>query len=177
MVRVAAAVLRCCRDDVCRVMRSNGNAAANQGESTEGSQSGLIHRVRRKRLCCRNFCCEFVFAKDGDGVVVQPAVYLGTNQRALSLAEVVVDNQVGAVIKGDVEGITLALGDQLLRPNPACGIRELVVRPVHGCYVLRHAAGIQRVSGKNVAGGVFQGQGDVGHNRSPGDFSAWLEHF
>ena len=71
------------------VMRSNGNAAANQGEAAKGGQSGFVHRIRRKGLCCRNFCCEFMFAKGSDGVVVQPTVRLYTNQCALSLAEVV----------------------------------------------------------------------------------------
>ena len=137
------------------VVCGNGNAAANQGESTEGGQSGFVHRIRRKGLCCRNFCCEFMFAKGGDGVVVQPAVCLGTNQRALSLAEVVVDNQVGAVIKGDVEVITLALGDQLLWPYSARGVRKLVVGTMHGLNMLRRTIGIQRVGGKGVAGGVF----------------------
>ena len=74
------------------VMRSNGNAAGDQSESAKGGQSGFVHRVWRKGLCCRNFCCEFMFAKGSDGVVVQPAVCLGTNQRALSLAEVVVND-------------------------------------------------------------------------------------
>ena len=124
------------------VMCSNGNAAANQGESAESGQSGLIHRIRRKGLCCRNFCCEFMFAKGGNGVIVQPAVCLRANQRALSLAEIVIDDQVGAVIKGDIEVITLTLGDQLLRPNPACGIRELVVRPMHGLNMLRRTVSI-----------------------------------
>ena len=137
------------------VMRGNGNAAANQGESTEGSQSGRIHRVRRKGLCGGNFRCQFVFAKGGNGVVVQPAVCLCTNQSALSLAEIVVDDQVSAVIKGNIKVITLALGDQLLRPNPSCGVRELVVGTMYGLNVLRCTAGVQRAGSKCVAGGVF----------------------
>jgi hypothetical protein len=153
------------------VMRGNGNAAAHQGESAEGSQSGLIHRVRRKRLCGGNFRCQFVFAKGGDGVIVQPAVCLCANQRTLSLAEIVVDDQVSAIIKGDIKVITLTIGNQLLWPYSARGVRKLVVGAMHGLNMLRRSAGIQRVGGKGVAGGVFQSQGDVGHNRFPGDFS------
>ena len=96
-----------------------------------------------------------MFAKGGNGVIVQPAVCLCANQRTLSLAEIVVDDQVGAVIKGDIEVITLTLGDQLLRPNPACGVHELVVSAMHGLNMLRRSAGIQRVGRKGVAGGVF----------------------
>ena len=149
------------------VMRGKCDTTAHQGEPTESGQPGVVHSIRRKRLCSGDFRCQFVFAKGGHGVAMQSAVGLCANQRAFSLAKVVVDDQVGAIIKGDVEVITLPLGDQLFRPDPACSICELVVSPMYGLNVLRCAAGIQRVGGEGVSGGVFQGQGNTGHVEFP----------
>ena len=137
------------------VMRSNGNTATHQGESAEDGQSGLVHRVGRKGLRCRNFCCQFVFAKSGDGVVVQPAVGLCAHQCALSLTEVVFNDQVGTFVKSDVEVVSLPFCYQFFRRKTACFVRELVVRPMHGCYVLRRAVSINGIGGKGVAGGIF----------------------
>ena len=159
------------------VVRGNGNAAAKQGQSTEDGQSGLVHRVGSKGLRCCDFCCQFVLAKGGDGVVVQPAVCLYTHQCALSLAEVVFNDQVGTFIKSDVEVVSFSFCYQFFRRKTTCFVRELVVRPMHGCYVLRRAVSVNGIGGKGIAGGVFQGQGDAGHVGFPGDFSVWLEHF
>ena len=142
----------------------NGNTAANQSKPAEDSQADLARRIRRGNgwRCC-DFRRQFVFAKSGNGIVAQPAVRLLSDQRTLPLAEVVVNDQVGAVIESNVKVITLTLGDQSFRRQAACGIRELVVRPIHCRYVLRRAGGIQRVGGKGVAGGGLQSKGDVSH--------------
>ena len=150
------------------VMRGKCDTTAHQGEPTESGQPGVVHSIRRKRLCSGNFRCQFVFAKGGHGVAMQSAVGLCANQRAFSLAKVVVDDQVGAIIKGDVEVITLPLGDQLFRPDPARLIRKLIVHVIHCLDMLYHASGIKRVGGKDVTDGVFQTKGDAGHDGSPG---------
>ena len=145
-------------------MCGNGNTAANQSKSAGDSQSGLACRIRRgSGWRCYNFRRQFVFAKGGNRIVAQPAVRLLSDQRTLPLAEVVVNDQVGAIIESNVQVITLTLGEQSFRRQAACGICELVVRPIHCRYVLRRAGGIQRVGGKGVAGGGLQSKGDVSH--------------
>ena len=147
---------------------SKGNAAAKQGKSAQGSESRRVHGVRREGLRGGNFCRQFVFAHGGNRVVVQAAVRLQANQRSLPLAEVVVNDEAGAVIKADVEVITFARGDEFFRRKAARLIRELVVRTAHGFYVRRCTAGAECVGGEGVAGGVFQGEGNAGHVGFPG---------
>ena len=142
----------------------NGNTTTNQGKSAEDNQSGLARRIRRGSgwRCC-DFRRQFVFAKGNNGIIAQPAIRLLSDQRALPLTEVVVNDQIGAIIESNVKVITLTFADQSFRRQATCGIRELVVSPIHCRYVLRRAGGIQRVGGKSVAGGGLQSKGNVSH--------------
>mgnify|MGYP002751778370 CR=1 FL=1 len=101
--------------------------------------------------------CQHVFWRTRYRVVKQAAVRLHSNQRALSLAEVVFDDESGALaaVEGDEEIIADAVGDEAFRAEAGRRVGKLVVRAVYRLDVLCAASTVEVVLAKGVAAGVF----------------------
>ena len=134
------------------------NAAANERQPAQNGKWRNGGRcVGAWRRCRRQFFCQHVFWRARYRVVKQAAVRLHSNQRALSLAEVVFDDESGALaaVEGDEEIIADAVGDEAFRAEASRRVGKLVVRAVYRLDVLCAASTVEVVLSKGVAAGVF----------------------
>ena len=134
------------------------NAATNDRQSAQyGQRCNRAGSVGAQGCRCRQFFCQHVFWRTRYRVVKQAAVRLHSNQRALSLAEVVFDDESGALaaVEGDEEVVADAVGDEAFRAEAGRRVGKLVVRAVYRLDVLCAASTVEVVLAKGVAAGVF----------------------
>ena len=142
-----------------------GNTACNQADTAQHGERRDGHLVGAECLFGHDFAGKGVFRRSGYGVTGEAAVSLDANQRALSLAEVVFDDEIrAAAIQGDDEVAALLRGGDTLRTEAGRVIGELVVDAVLRLDVQRAAVGIEVVTRDRLAAGLFvQGEGDFCH--------------
>ena len=142
----------------------SGNKA-DGAEHTERCQRGL---VRTQRLFGDDFAGKRVFGGGGDRVAGEAAVRLHSDQRALSLAVVVVDDECRAAVavQVEIEVVARARGGEVRRGGAGRGVANLVVRAINGGD-MRAFGAVQRVLREDVAVAVADFKGGLrGHGGS-----------
>ena len=142
-----------CKADCC----------GNQPDAARNAQRGecRLPQICGKGLLGNDFGSKDVFRHGGNRVVEEATVHLRANQCALSLGEVVFDNEVGAVIEGNQQVVAFTIGDDAFRADAGGLFGELVVHTIHCLNVLGTGSGVDVVLPNDVAGVVFQSQGDL----------------
>ena len=74
-------------------------------------------------------------------VTLHAAIFLHADKRALSTAEILLDDERGRAAKGDVQRVTVAGGVQTRRRNAGRIIAELIVRARHRVDMARRRSG------------------------------------
>ena len=141
-----------------------GNAAGNQADAADDGKRGERWLVgSNRRRFSGDFAGKRVFRRGADGIAGESAVGIDANQRALSLAEVVFDDEIGTAVEGDEQVAALFGGVDVLRTEAGGKVGELVADAVFRRDVQRTAGGVEVVLGDRAAAAVVQGEGDLGH--------------
>ena len=143
---------------------------AGEGDATSDQTNRAQHAERRKRwligaqrLFGNDFAGKRMLRCAGNRITGKPAVFLHADQRALSLAVVIFDDERGLLvaIKVDEQVIARTRSREAIRAKPRRQISELIVGTTNRINVLRTARAFEMVLGDGVASGVvdFKGNG------------------
>ena len=140
-----------------------GDAAGNQADAADDGQRRERRLVGAERLSGGDFAGERVLWRGDNGIAGQSAIRAHADERALSLGEVVFDDEIGAAVEGDEQVAALLRGGDVLRAEACRKVGELVADAVFRRDVQRAAGGVEVVLGDRAAAAVVQGEGDLGH--------------
>ena len=159
------------------VVAGEGDATGDQTDRAQHAERGKRWLISAQRLLGNDFAGERMLRRAGNRITGKPAVFLHADQRALSLAVVIFDDELGLLvaIKVDEQVIARARSRETFRAKPRRQISELIVGTTNRINVLRTARAFEMVLGDGVASGVmdFKGDGAV-HGASRLGFYCWL---
>ena len=118
-----------------------------------------VRTVLRRRFGLRRWRIRN-FRREMERVTLHAAIFLHADKRALSTAEILLDDERGRAAKGDMQRVTVAGGVQIWRRNAGRIIAELIVRARHRVDMARRRSGDEVKKIERVATAVFHNKGD-----------------
>ena len=147
------------------MVTADGDGTRDKADGAEHTERCQRRLVSAKGLFGDDFAGKRVFGGGGNRVAGEAAVRLHPDQRALSLAVVMVDDECGAAVavQVEIEVVARARGGEVRRGGAGRGVANLVVRAIDGGD-MRAAGTVQRVLREDVAAAVADFKGDLrGH--------------
>ena len=144
------------------VITGEGDASGDKADRTKHAKRRQRGLVSAQRLFGDDFAGERMLRRARDRIAGETAVFLHTNQRALPLAVVIFDDEIGlaVAVKADEQIIARARSRQPFRAEPGGKVGELVVDAVLRRNARGSACGIKLILGDGVASGVVNFKGD-----------------
>ena len=140
-----------------------GDTAGNQADAAHDGQRGERRLVGAERLSGGDFAGQRVLRRGTDGIAGEATVGIDTDERTLSLGEVVFDDEIGTAVKGDEQVAALLRGGDVLRAEACRKVGELVADAVFRRDAQCAARGVEVVLGDCAAAAVVQGESDLSH--------------
>ena len=159
------------------MVAGKSDTSNDQTDRAQHAERGKRWLISAQRLLGNDFAGKRMLRRTRHRIAGKAAVFLHADQRALSLAVVIFDDELGLLvaIKVDEQVIARARSRETFRAKPRRQISELIVGTTNRINVLRTARAFEMVLGDGVASGVmdFKGDGAV-HGASRLGLYCWL---